>query len=263
MKLTLGFSPCPNDTFIFYALLHRKIDLLGLHFEPVIADVQALNEMAAQDSLDISKLSFAAYASLRHSYELLDSGGALGNHCGPLLISRQPISPDQVQEHSVAIPGTNTTAHFLFKKFFPGHQNKKQMIFSSIEDAVLHGETDLGVIIHENRFTYQKKGLLKVADLGEWWETQTGLPIPLGGIFIKKEFEPDVIHKTEMLIRNSVQYALAHPGETIPFVRKYSQEMDEEVMWQHIRLYVNQFTVSLGETGREAVQRLLSEPLMS
>jgi len=258
MNFSLGFSPCPNDTFIFYALLYRKIDTAGLSFTSVMEDVETLNEMALAEKLDITKMSFAAFPLVQQNYSLLDSGSALGNNCGPLVISKRKISAGEVSECTAAIPGEHTTAHFLFNRFFPGVKSKRQMIFSKIEDAVLMNESDLGVIIHENRFTYEGKGLQKVVDLGELWEEQTGLPIPLGGIFMRKKYGKEMTMHVETLIRNSVLYAFSHPDETIPFVKEHSQEMDEEVIWQHIHLYVNNYSVSLGDKGRKAVEEFLA-----
>lgn len=258
MKLSLGFSPCPNDTFIFFALLHNKIDTRGLEFIPVIEDVESLNRKALNNELEVTKLSFAAYPHVRHHYRLLDAGSALGNNCGPLLISKRKISDEEIQESTVAIPGKYTTANFLFSFFFPRVKSTQEMIFSSIEEALLNEETDLGVIIHENRFTYEKKGLLKVADLGELWERETNFPIPLGGIFAKTNLGDEIISTVDYLIRESVLYAFAHPQEAIEYVKKYSQEMEEAVMWQHIHLYVNDYSISLGEKGRAAIEKFLS-----
>jgi len=257
MNLTLGFSPCPNDTFIFYALLNNKIASGGFLFLPVIEDVESLNRRALNHDLDITKLSFAAYPQVVSIYQLLDSGSALGNNCGPLLISKRNISQEDIANCTVAIPGEHTTANFLFTRFFPERHSVKPMLFSKIEDALLNDEVDVGVIIHENRFTYQKRGLKKIADLGELWETETRLPIPLGGIAAKKSLGIETISAVEQLISESIQYAFQHLDETIPFVKKYSQSMEEEVMWQHIRLYVNDFTISLGEKGKAAVEKFL------
>lgn len=258
MKLSLGFSHCPNDTFIFFALLHHKIDTRGLEFTPVIEDVESLNRKALNNELEVTKLSFAAYTLVRPHYQLLDAGSALGNNCGPILISKRKISEDEIPECSVAIPGEYTTANFLLNFFFPRVKSKHEMIFSEIEEALLTKETDLGVIIHENRFTYEKKGLQKVADLGELWERETNLPIPLGGIFAKTNLGEEIISRVDDLIRESVLYAFAHPEEAMNYVKQYSQEMDEAVMRMHIKLYVNDYTVSLGEKGRAAVEKFLS-----
>ncbi|MBA3649503.1 MAG: 1,4-dihydroxy-6-naphthoate synthase [Chitinophagales bacterium] len=252
--MTLGFSPCPNDTFIFYAMLHGKVDCKGIQFSPVIEDVETLNRRAVNGELDITKLSYAAYSYTRDHYSLLHSGSALGRNCGPLLISKRKIALDEIAGCSVAMPGRLTTANFLFNIFFKNHGDLWEMVFSEIEDAVLNETADLGVIIHENRFTYQKKGLQKVADLGEMWEAQTQSPIPLGGIFIRKSFPPDQSEIINKIIRSSVKYALTHFEEALKFVKEYSQEMDEEVIWQHIRLYVNEFTIDLGSEGLRAVE---------
>lgn len=258
MKLSLGFSPCPNDTFIFFALLHNKIDTRGLEFTAVIEDVQSLNRKALNNELEVTKLSFAAYTLVRHHYQLLDAGSALGSNCGPILISKRKISAEEIPKCSVAIPGEFTTANFLLNFFFPRVKSKREMIFSEIEEALLTERADLGVIIHENRFTYEKKGLQKVADLGELWEQETNLPIPLGGIFAKTNLGEEVIGTVDDVIRESVLYAFAHPEEAMHYVKQYSQEMDEAVMRLHIKLYVNDYTVSLGEKGRAAVEKFLS-----
>jgi 1,4-dihydroxy-6-naphthoate synthase len=261
MEFKLGFSPCPNDTFIFYALLNKKIDTGNFEFGPVIEDVQALNEKGLHAELDITKLSFGIYAEVKDNYHLLSSGAALGHGCGPLVISKNEIS--DLKNCTVALPGKNTTANFLFETFFPQHGETAQMIFSEIEDAVLNGETDAGVIIHENRFTYQKRGLKKIADLGELWEHSTGAPIPLGGIFMKKKFQPEIKTKIESLIKQSIEYAWKHPEEAIQYVRNYSQEMDEAVMWQHIHLYVNEYSLDLGEDGKQAVDIFIKRAIPS
>lgn len=257
MHLRIGFSPCPNDTFIFYALLHGKIDTGGITFEPVLADVESLNSKAIAAELDITKISFAAYPFIQEQYILFTSGSALGNQCGPLLISRKLIHADEMALHSVAVPGRYTTANFLFETFFPQHGPKTEMVFHAIEDAVLQDKTDTGVIIHENRFTYEIKGLRKIVDLGEKWEQSSGYPIPLGGIAIRRTCNNNVAVLVNKLISQSVQYAFAHPEEAIGYVQQHAQEMDHTVMWQHIKLYVNDFTISLGEKGKAAVEKFL------
>ncbi|HUM45540.1 MAG TPA: 1,4-dihydroxy-6-naphthoate synthase [Chitinophagales bacterium] len=261
MNLNIGFSPCPNDTFIFYALLHGKIDTQGLSFTALLADVETLNRKAFNAELEITKLSFAAYLQLQQHYRLLTSGSALGNNCGPLLIAKKNISPESMHLHSVAIPGNHTTANFLFDTFFPHQAGKVEMVFSEIERAVLDEITDTGVIIHENRFTYQQKGLKKVADLGEKWEQSTGHPIPLGGIAILRSIAPAVATLVNQLIRESVLYAFAHPEEAIGYVRLHSQEMEEAVMWQHIHLYVNDYSIHLGEKGKAAIDHFFDHAL--
>lgn len=254
MKLTIGYSPCPNDTFIFDALVHGKIDTEGLTFEVVLADVEELNQKAFKHELNITKLSYHAYAYLTEQYALLDAGSALGNNCGPLLIAKNETDLEAVSQKSIAIPGKYTTANFLLSLAFPNAQNKKETLFSDIEKEVLDEKVDLGLIIHENRFTYQDKGLKKVIDLGEFWETKTGLPIPLGGIVIDRKLPLAVQQKVNRVLRKSVSFALNNPDQTLGYVRPHAQEMDTTVMMQHINLYVNDFTVDLGEKGRAAIQ---------
>jgi 1,4-dihydroxy-6-naphthoate synthase len=257
MTLTLGFSPCPNDTFIFDALVNKKIDTEGLDFDVRLEDVETLNQWALQGRLDISKISYGVLPLILDRYELLDAGGALGKGVGPLLIARRPIPPDNISECSIAIPGQRTTAHLLFSLAFPAARHKEFMIFSGIEDAVLTGKVDCGVIIHENRFTYQDKGLTKLLDLGEFWEKETGAPIPLGGIVLRGGQDPALAVKINTLIRKSLEYAFSHYPELPDYVRDHAQEMDEAVMRQHIDLYVNNYSLSLGHDGEKAIQTLL------
>lgn len=256
MKLTLGFSPCPNDTFIFDAMIHGRIDTEGLEFELFLGDVEELNRRAFATDLDITKLSYHAYAHLVESYVLLDAGSALGNNCGPLLIAKSSIAPENIPQSKIAIPGKLTTANFLLSLAFPGATQKTEMLFSDIERAVLDGTVDAGLIIHENRFTYADKGLVKLIDLGEYWEQSTGMPIPLGGIVIKRNLPEAVIQKVNRIIRRSVEYAWANPDASAAFVAEYAQEMDPAVRKQHIDLYVNSYSADLGQKGRAAVAHL-------
>ena len=256
MKLTLGFSPCPNDTFIFDALVHGKIDLEGLEFEVVMADVEELNRRAFAGDLDITKLSYHAYAYLLKQYVLLDAGSALGNNCGPLLIAKKSRTDEEIEQALIAIPGKYTTANFLLSLAFPRAERKIEMLFSDIENAILNKKVDAGLIIHENRFTYQQKGLIKIIDLGEYWEQSTGLPIPLGGIVAKRSLPYNILHKINHLVGKSVRFALDNPAASLDFVKCHAQEMEEKVMYEHIRLYVNDYTVNLGGAGRTAVGRL-------
>jgi 1,4-dihydroxy-6-naphthoate synthase len=256
MILTLGFSPCPNDTFIFDALVNKKIDTEGLEFEPVLDDVQTLNEWALQGKLDISKISYGVLPLLLDKYIVLNAGGALGKGVGPLLIAQKEGLTD-IDQMTIAIPGEHTTAHMLFSLAFPNAAQKKFMVFSAIEDAVLKGEVDAGVIIHENRFTYRQKGLKKLVDLGEYWEQQTGNPIPLGGIVIKKDFETALQQQVDRLIQSSLQYAFDHYPLVTDYVKQHSQEMSEVVMRQHIDLYVNNYSLQLGNDGKAAVLTFL------
>jgi 1,4-dihydroxy-6-naphthoate synthase len=258
MKLTLGFSPCPNDCFMFDAIVHRRIDLEDLEFEARLADVEALNKDAFAGAADVTKLSFHAYAYCVSNYVLLDAGSALGRNCGPLLISKRPVSADEVAAGHlrIAIPGKYTTANFLMGLAFPAAQDKTELLFSAIEPAVACGHYDAGLIIHENRFTYEQRGLKKIIDLGEFWERQTGAPIPLGGIVIRRSLPDEVKHSMNRVLRRSVEYAFAHPQASLPFVREHAQEMSEDVMYRHIDLYVNDYSVDLGPEGRRAVELL-------
>lgn len=257
MKLTLGFSPCPNDTFIFDALVNKKINTEGFDFDIVLEDVQTLNQWALQAKLDITKISYGVLPLILNDYNLLEAGGALGKGVGPLLISKTAIDLKYIHDCMVAIPGENTTAHLLFSLAYPQAANKKFMIFSEIEQAVLNEEVDAGVIIHENRFTYKDKGLIKLTDLGEFWEKETGCPIPLGGIVMKKDIDTKIHQQINSLIKKSIEFAFKNYPALPSFVKQHSQEMDERVMRQHIDLYVNNYSVSLGDDGKKAIQTLL------
>lgn len=256
MKLSLGFSPCPNDTFIFDAIIHKKVDTEGLEFEPIIEDVEALNQMAFRQELDITKLSFHAFAHLLAYYALLDAGSALGKNVGPLLIAKTDIPQKEFRNKHIAIPGKYTTANFLLSLAYPRANHKTEMLFSDIEQAVLDDEVDAGLIIHENRFTYQEKGLVKLIDLGEYWESTTHMPIPLGGIVVRRSLDQDVQQAINRVMSRSVAYALDNPESSRAYVAQYAQEMNPEVMQQHINLYVNEYTRDLGNEGKAAVQRM-------
>lgn len=258
-KLTLGYSPCPNDCFIFDALVHKKIDTEGLDFEVELSDVETLNKKALRGELDITKLSFHAYAYALNHYILLRSGSALGFNCGPLLIKNSKTILKNIQECKVAIPGKLTTANFLLSLAYPQLKNKIEYVFSEIENAVLNGEVDAGLIIHENRFTYQEKGLEKIKDLGEYWEELIHAPIPLGGIVVKRNFDFRIQSKINRLIRKSVEFAFKYPNESMPYVKQHAQEMSEEVMQKHIQLYVNKFSIDLGTLGCNAVELMFAK----
>ncbi len=269
MKLTLGFSPCPNDTFIFDALIHHKIDTEGLDFEVFFDDVETLNQKAFRGELDVTKLSYHAFAYVTGQYVLLDAGSALGFGVGPLLICKDEKFLDQeylnaqISNLKIAIPGKYTTANFLLGLAFPEGKNKNEVLFSEIENQLIRGETDLGLIIHENRFTYQDKGLHKILDLGDFWEQQTGCAIPLGGIVANRNLPQNIQHKINRVLRKSVEFAFANPKSGLGFIRSHSQEMSEEVMYKHIDLYVNQYSVDLGTEGRKAIRILFEKALQS
>jgi 1,4-dihydroxy-6-naphthoate synthase len=259
MELQLGFSPCPNDTFIFDALVNKKIDTQGIDFKVELQDVQTLNDWARQGRLDVSKISYGVLPMILNEYLVLNSGGALGMGVGPLLIAKQGAENLIERDFTVAIPGRNTTAHMLFSLAFPNILRKRFLVFNEIEDAVLEGKVDAGVIIHENRFTYMQKGLIKLLDLGNHWEQHTGLAIPLGGIVMRRELGADLINKVDDLIKQSVEYAFANNYERLtPYIKEHAQEMSEDVMKQHINLYVNNYSKDLGIEGKKAVMKLLN-----
>jgi len=257
MKLTLGFSPCPNDTFIFDALVNNKIDTGGLEFDVVLEDVQTLNQWALREKLDITKLSYGVLPLVLSNYILLNSGSALGNGVGPLLIQKSKAKSENVEDCLIAIPGENTTAHLLFSLAYPNAKKKVFLRYDEIENFVLE-EKGLGVIIHENRFTYADKGLHKITDLGDFWEKETGNAIPLGGIVIKRSIDMQLCIQVDKLIRKSIEYAYDnHYTELTGYVKGHSQEMSEAVMRKHIDLYVNNYSIDLGSTGKNAVSKLL------
>ena len=261
MKISLGFSPCPNDTFMFDALVHQKIDTEGLEFNVLLADVEKLNKWAFQAKLDVTKLSFNAFAKCLGEYVLLDSGSALGRNCGPLLI-KKPCTVLNINS-KIAIPGKYTTANLLFSIAKPRYCNKLEVLFSEIENEILTGDVDAGLIIHENRFTYQAKGLEKVLDLGEFWEEDTGFPLPLGGIVVSRRFPIDIQKKIELVLRRSIEYAFKNKQSSSDFVRYHAQAMSDDVIDSHIALYVNSYSLSLKERGRKAVQLLLKKAAVS
>jgi 1,4-dihydroxy-6-naphthoate synthase len=256
--MTLAFSPCPNDTFIFDALVNKRIDTEGLNFEVVLEDVQTLNEWAREGRMDISKISYGVLPLVLDQYIVLNSGGALGKGVGPLFITKGEVpTAERINEMRIAIPGINTTAHMLFSLAYPEAKNKSFLVFHEIEEAILSGKVDAGVIIHENRFTYQQKGLTKIKDLGEYWEETIKVPIPLGGIVIKRSLGTEMQLQIDRLIRRSVEYAFGNYPQLTDYIREHAQEMSEEVMRQHIDLYVNNYSIALGDDGKKAVHALL------
>jgi len=256
MKLTLGFSTCPNDTFIFDAMVHRRIDTEGLEFTYLLADVEDLNKRALNNELDITKMSYYAYTYVAKNYLILDSGSALGHRNGPLLISKRKLDLSKIADSRIAIPGKYTTANMLFSIAWPEAKDKKEYLFSDIDKALLNDEVDAGLIIHETRFTYHKKGLHKLADLGEFWEKLTGLPIPLGTIVINRRLPEETALKVNRIIRRSLEYAYHNSMASYDFVVANSKEMDSTVMNNHIKLFVNRFSLNLGKEGRKAISEL-------
>ena len=256
-SFSLGFSPCPNDTFMFDALVNGRIDTKKINFNVRLEDVETLNRFALNGELDVTKLSFAVYSKVMAEYELLTAGSALGKGVGPLLVTRKDFTKPVKEIRTVAIPGSYTTASFLFRMFYPEITALHEIIFSEIEEAVLSGKVDAGVIIHESRFTYADKGLKKISDLGELWEKKTGQPIPLGGIAIRRSLDEKTKKKINQLVKSSVEYAFAHPSESDGYVKAHSQEMDEIVRKQHIQLYVNEYSLELGENGKKTIEYFL------
>ncbi|MBI5027172.1 MAG: 1,4-dihydroxy-6-naphthoate synthase [Nitrospirae bacterium] len=257
--LTLGYSPCPNDTFIFYALVHGKIDAGDLRFKEILEDVEALNQMAINASLDITKVSYHAFDYLRKNYCLLRSGSAMGKGCGPLIVAREDCEIKDLKGKKIAIPGRLTTAYLLLQLYDASliiEEDIKVMPFYKIMDAVKNGEVDAGLIIHESRFTYPAYGLKKVIDLGEWWEKETGLPLPLGGVIAKRSLGNDLIRKIEGLLRESVKYAMSYRNEPMTYIKMHSQELSADVIEKHINLYVNDYSIDIGEDGMRAVEEL-------
>jgi 1,4-dihydroxy-6-naphthoate synthase len=259
LTFTLGFSPCPNDTFIFDAMVNGKIDTRGLRFNYVMEDVETLNRWADEGKLDITKLSYNSFLHNVHQYALLHSGSALGKGVGPLLIQKGGNGTQDLSKAHIAIPGLSTTANLLLTLAHPEAKDKTEVLFSEIEDAVLRGEYDAGLVIHESRFTYAQRGLEKIVDLGDWWEQHSGAAIPLGGIVIRRDIDRELAATVDAVIRESVAYSWKHYPDLAPFVTANAQEMDESVMRQHIELYVNEYTTDLGPVGERAIHTLFQK----
>jgi len=257
MNFTLGFSPCPNDTFIFDALVNKKIDTGDFDFKVRPEDVETLNNLAKNEMLDFTKISYGVLPLITKKYIVLNSGGALGKGVGPLLISQKPVAFNEVENYTIAIPGENTTAHLLFSLAFPNVKKKIFKRYDEIENAVLESGNVLGVIIHENRFTYMERGLNKIIDLGNFWEEKTSFPIPLGGIVSKRTIDEKTSMQVDGLIRESIEYAFEHYPLITDYVKQHSQEMEEAVMKKHIDLYVNKYSINLGEDGKKAVRKFM------
>jgi 1,4-dihydroxy-6-naphthoate synthase len=256
--LSLGFSPCPNDTYVFDALVHGRVDAAGLRFAERLEDVETLNRLARDGVLDVTKVSYGAIPYLLDRYVLLRSGGALGRGCGPLVVSRREKERGEMRGARVAIPGRMTTAFLLLRLFAGDAVEPVEMVYSDIMPAVERGEVDAGLIIHESRFTYPRHGLAKVVDLGEWWEGETGLPIPLGGILARRDLGAETIRALDAALRASVEHAFAHPDDSRAYVQAHAQEMEEDVQRQHIALYVNAFSADLGAEGEGAIRELFA-----
>lgn len=257
-KLSLGYSPCPNDTFIFYALVHDKVPCPGISLQEQLEDVETLNQLALNGQLDLTKISYHALGHLRQHYVLLHSGGALGRGCGPLVVSAKATTMDQLRGRKIAIPGQLTTANLLLQLYGEGYDDLLILPFEKIMAAVKNGDAAAGVIIHESRFTYQQSGLTQVLDLGQWWEEDSGSPIPLGGILAKRELGSELINRVDSALRQSIHYAYAHPEEPRHYIREYAQELEDNVINSHIGLYVNDFSIDLGQEGITAITTLFT-----
>ena len=257
-ELTLGYSPCPNDTFIFNALIHGLVPCPGVQFHERLEDVETLNRLALKTQLDLTKISYHAFGHLRQDYVLLHSGGALGRGCGPLVVATEPVTMTQLRDKPLLIPGELTTANLLLQLYDQQFSDIRVLPFDQIMPALERREAAAGVIIHESRFTYQDHGLHQLLDLGEWWEQLTGLPIPLGGILARRSLPVDLIEQIDHALAESVRYAQANPAHAVDYIRQHAQELSDSVTHEHIQLYVNEFSVNLGDEGIAAVQELLA-----
>ena len=256
MHLKLAFSSCPNDTFMFHALVHGLVDTEGLSFDVDIYDVEELNERAQRGVYDMTKLSYHGWFTVRDAYDMLETGSALGYDCGPLLVCRADRPQQPTPESRVAVPGRYTTGALLYSLAYPGLGTQIPMLFSDIEGAVSRGVADLGVLIHEGRFTYRDKGLALVCDLGAWWQRTSGCPIPLGGIAVRRSLGAEIAAKTARVLHRSISYAFAHPEASRAYVASYARELSASIQQQHIDMFVNRFSLDLGEEGRRAVDTL-------
>lgn len=261
MKISLGYSTCPNDTFIFDALVNGKIDNEGLDFVPYLTDVEDLNLLAFKGGLDVTKLSYHAWLHVWKSYRILNSGSAMGKGSGPVLVARNECLDPRYLSLSVAIPGEYTTANLLLRMAYPNIKEKRVFVFSDIEQAILDGLTDAGVLIHENRFTYVKRGLVLLRDLGQFWEESANAPIPLGGIMVHRRLARDVVEKVDRLVKKSLEFALENPSGAVPYMRQFAQDMDQVVLDAHLKTFVNEYSIDLGVEGRRAIKILIDKSI--
>jgi 1,4-dihydroxy-6-naphthoate synthase len=258
MQISIGFSPCPNDTYIFEALVSGAMDTGGLRFDVHLEDVETLNRWALEKKLQVTKFSYGVLDSIKSDYRVLNTGSALGAGVGPLLVGHPDLISIPPEQQTIALPGMHTTAHLLFKSVFPKATKKLFLRYDAIEGFALE-KKGLGVIIHENRFTYTEKGLVKFADLGEHWEQNTGMPVPLGGIAVRRDLDRDIVRQLERMIGESIRQARTRTEVITPYIARHAQEMGEAVMRQHIELYVNDYSLDLGEKGRSAILGLMQK----
>lgn len=255
-ELRFGFTPCPNDTFAFHALVHGLVSP-SLRVTPVLLDIEDLNRHAHEGSFELTKISVGAFPAVSSRYRLLRSGAALGRSVGPLVVAREAMSLADAAAARIAVPGYETTAFLLLRLATPALGGVVELRYDGILDAIARGEVDAGLIIHESRFTYEDRGLVAVADLGSWWEAETGQPLPLAGICARSDLDEATIAELERAVRASVEHAFANPAASRAYVRAHAQELSDEVCEAHIQLYVNEFTIDLGEEGLQAIERLV------
>ena len=255
-NLSLGYSPCPNDTYMFNAIAAGRVGIDGYTFSPQLHDVETLNRMALDGKLDVTKLSFYAWLTVKERYRLLSSGTAMGFGCGPVLIAKRAIDRQSIGKCRIVLPGRWTTGHLLFRLYAPEADQRIFTTYDRIFEMLTSGAADCGVIIHESRFTFEAAGFRALVDLGAWWEETTGMPIPLGGIAARRDLGGDLIEGIDGAVRSSITRAMAAPSDALPYIRKYAQEMDEDVLAAHIRTFVNDFSLDLGERGRQAIDTL-------
>jgi len=255
-RLSFGYSPCPNDTFMFDAIARGVVGIEGVRIDPVLHDVQTLNTLALEAALDISKLSFYAWMAVKDTYRLLSSGGAMGFGCGPVLVARKHLAKEQIRDCRVVLPGAWTTAHLLFRLWAPDAEQRFFVPYDRIFETIDSGQADCGVIIHESRFTFQEAGFRTVVDLGAWWEERTGLPIPLGGIAVKKGLGDALIDRIDEAVNASIRQAMADPDAALPYIRQHAQEMNGDVLKAHIQTFVNDFSLDSGATGQKTLDVL-------
>jgi len=263
ISIKIAISPCPNDTFMFWAMLHRQTDAFGMNFSVDMRDIEQLNRAATEQEFDVVKISYAHYPKVSQAYQLLTAGSALGFGNGPLLVSRRKVYPDEIPHLRIAIPGVYTTANMLLTIAYPTATNKKEYLFSDIEEVILSDEADAGLLIHETRFTYQRKGLHKILDLGEYWENTYSMPLPLGGIAVRRDLSQDKKQKLNLALSESIKYAMQNTDLPEHFVKRHAKAMDIDVCRKHISLYVNDFSVDLGDKGKQAVAVFFEKGLFS
>ncbi|WP_372680310.1 1,4-dihydroxy-6-naphthoate synthase [Desulfosarcina sp.] len=257
-QLTFGYSPCPNDTYMFNAIAHGAVGVDGYRLQPVLHDIETLNGMAMDTVLDVTKLSFYAWLEVKDRYQLLDSGAAMGFGCGPVLIARKQLTPTEIHRCRVVLPGRWTTAHLLLRLWAPKADQRLFTTYDQIFNALSSGRADCGVIIHESRFTFEAAGFTPVVDLGAWWEEMTGLPIPLGGIAARKGLGKGLIRQIDAAVNASIRRAMADPEEALPYIRRHAQEMEDAVLRAHVRTFVNDFSLAQTDLGRRAIEQLES-----